>query len=195
MRDLACVRPPLLIGSNTHIVSTLLSAGSKIEAKAGIFPANARLTVRRNQGDRALVYVTFRHVTCTLEQVNRENRGSNPGYVIFPEGKGLGLAKFRIISKQNDVCTLERVPYSTYVLHSDIKPESVKRHANAGASRTMVQQLGQPFHADLQPVLAPLETPFDDLPMLVKEKQDRKNDLLASRGASRMVHVAMRELF
>ena len=119
----------------------------------------------------------------------------HPGYVIFPEGKGLGLAKFRIISKQNDVCTLERVPYSTYVLHSDIKPESVKRHANAGASRTMVQQLGQPFHADLQPVLAPLETPFDDLPMLVKEKQDRKNDLLASRGASRMVHVAMRELF
>ena len=59
----------------------------------------------------------------------------------------------------------------------------------------MVQQLGQPFHADLQPVLAPLETPFDDLPMLEKEKQDRKNDLLASRGASRMVHVAMRELF
>ena len=68
----------------------------------------------------------------------------------------------------------------------------MKRHANAGASRTMVQQLGQPFHADLQPVLAPLETPFDDLPMLVKEKQDRKNDLLASRGASRMVHVATR---
>ena len=105
------------------------------------------------------------------------------------------MAKFRIISKQNDVCTLERVPYSTYVLHSDIKPESVKRHAKAGASTTMVEQLGQPFHADLQPVLAPLETPFDDLPMLVKEKQDRKNDLLASRGASRMVHVAMRELF
>ena len=56
----------------------------------------------------------------------------------------------------------------------------------------MVEQLGQPFHADLQPVFAPLETPFDDLPMLVKEKQDRKNDLLASRGASRMVHVATR---
>ena len=89
-------------------------------------PANARLTVRRNQGDRALVYVTFRHVTCTLEQINRENRGSNPEYVIFPEGNG--VAKFRIISKQNGVYKLERDPYSTYVLHSDIKPESVTRH-------------------------------------------------------------------
>ena len=56
----------------------------------------------------------------------------------------------------------------------------------------MVEQLGQPFHADLRPVLAPLKTSFDDLPMLLKEKQDRKNDLLASRGASRMVHVATR---
>ena len=86
-----------------------------------------RDSVRRNLGDRALVYVTFRHVTCTplgLGQpeirVNRENRGSNPEYVIFPEGKGMGLAKFRIISKQNGVCTLERDPYSSYVLHSDI---------------------------------------------------------------------------
>ena len=160
-----------------------------------VAPPSVLQPLAKGAATRTGHYVTFRRVTCTLEQVNRENRGSNPGYVIFPEGKGLGLAKFRIISKQNDVCTLERVPYSTYVLHSDIKPESVKRHANAGASRTMVQQLGQPFHADLQPVLAPLETPFDDLPMLVKEKQDRKNDLLASRGASRMVHVAMRELF
>ena len=57
----------------------------------------------------------------------------------------------------------------------------------------MVQMLRQPFHADLQPVLAaPLKTPFDELPMLLKEKEDRKDDLLASRGASRMVHVATR---
>ena len=57
----------------------------------------------------------------------------------------------------------------------------------------MVQMLRQPFHADLQPVLAaPLKTPFDELPMLLKEKEDRKDDLLASRGASRMVHVANR---
>jgi len=28
--------------------------------------------------------------------------------------------------------------------------------------------------------------------MLLKEKEDRKDDLLASRGASRMVHVATR---
>ena len=52
---------------------------------------------------RSLVYVTFRHVTCTLEQINRENRGSNPEYVIFPEGNG--VAKFRIISKRNGVST------------------------------------------------------------------------------------------
>ena len=57
----------------------------------------------------------------------------------------------------------------------------------------MVQMLRQPFHADLQPILAaPLKTPFDELPMLLKEKEDRKDDLLASRGASRMVHVATR---
>ena len=42
----------------------------------------------------------------------------------------------------------------------------------------MVQMLRQPFHADLQPVLAaPLKTPFDELPMLLKEKEDRKDDL------------------
>ena len=59
--------------------------------------------VRRNLGDRALVYVTFKHVTCSLEQINRENQGSNPEYVIFPEGK------FRIIGKRDDVYTLECV--------------------------------------------------------------------------------------
>ena len=57
----------------------------------------------------------------------------------------------------------------------------------------MVQMLRQPFsRRSTTSFSGAVEDPFDELPMLLKEKEDRKDDLLASRGASRMVHVATR---
>ena len=42
----------------------------------------------------------------------------------------------------------------------------------------MVQELGQPFHADLQPVLAPLTTPFDEFNVELPRKIMNLSELL-----------------